>query len=207
MDERKQELLDFTRQLIRLRREHPNLHRRKFFQDRRIDPEAPGRDVKGVQEQDILWLRPDGLEMAPGEWSAGWVRCIGMKLNGRTLDDVNPFGQPLQDDTFLMLLNPHHEPIQFYMPKPHEGTCWELCFDTRGRQQTESQQLSQRTVYKLMDRSFALFRESEAVGAIGPSERNPAPNQVSAPAAPPSPGTDKTDRMKSVKGAQRIRRN
>ena len=60
--------------LIRIRREHPNLHRRKFFQDRRIDPDAPDREIEGVVEQDILWIRPDGNEMTSDEWNAGWVR-------------------------------------------------------------------------------------------------------------------------------------
>jgi glycogen operon protein len=168
MDERKLELLEFTRKLIRLRREHPNLHRRKFFQDRRIDPDAPDREVEGVQEQDILWVRPDGNEMTGDEWTAGWVRCIGMVLNGRTLDDVNAFGQPLRDDTFLMLFNPHHEPIKFYMPKGHERKCWDLCFDTRDAKESESMQVSPGKPYELRDRSFALFREHEDESASAP---------------------------------------
>jgi glycogen operon protein len=203
MDEHKQDLLDFTRQLIRLRREHPNLHRRKFFQDRRIDPDAPDRDVAGVREQDILWVRPDGCEMAAEEWGAGWVRCIGVQLNGRTLDDVNPFGQPLQDDTFLMLFNPHHEPIQFHMPAPHDRTCWELCFDTRDPHRTMPRRLSQGMPYKLMDRSFALFKECEDTAPAGRSE----PSRAREAAGPPSPEMAEAGTMKTVKGAQRIRRN
>ena len=34
LDEPRKRLLEFTSALIKLRREHPNLHRRKFFQDR-----------------------------------------------------------------------------------------------------------------------------------------------------------------------------
>ena len=116
----KQALLEFTRRLVELRRQHPNLHRRKFFQDRRIDPGTPERAVDGRDEKDITWLRPDGGEMTPEEWNAGWVRCIGLQLNGRTLDDVNGVGEPIRDETFLILFNPHHEPIQFYMP-PRRG--------------------------------------------------------------------------------------
>jgi isoamylase len=160
MDERKADLLGFTQRLIKLRREHPNLHRRKFFQDRRIDPDAPDREVEGVQEQDVIWVRPDGCEMTGEEWNAGWVRCIGLQLNGRTLDDVDAFGQPLKDDTFLMLLNPHHEPIVFYLPQPHEGSIWELCFDTKDAKESDAVQLSQGSRYELIDRSFALFHEA-----------------------------------------------
>jgi glycogen operon protein len=57
------------------------------------------------------------------------VRCIGLRLNGRTLDDVNGFGEAIQDETYLILLNPHHEPIRFYMPKL-PGTAWELLIDS-----------------------------------------------------------------------------
>ena len=42
--------------------------------------------------------------MTPEEWNAGWVRCIGLQLNGRTLDDVNGVGEPIRDETFLILL-------------------------------------------------------------------------------------------------------
>ena len=57
------------------------------------------------------------------------MRCIGLELNGRTLDDVNGVGEPIRDDTFMMLLNPHHEPIRFFMPRA-EGTAWEVLIDS-----------------------------------------------------------------------------
>ena len=57
------------------------------------------------------------------------MRCIGLELNGRTLDDVNGVGEPIRDETFLILLNPHHEPIQFFMPRT-QGTAWELLLDS-----------------------------------------------------------------------------
>src|SRR5579863_5447038 len=68
LDDRRRTLLEFVRNLIDLRKSHPNLHRRKFFQDRRIDPEAPERQVNGGAEVDILWLRTDGKEMTQEEW-------------------------------------------------------------------------------------------------------------------------------------------
>ena len=61
-------LLDFTRRLIALRKEHPNLRRRKFFQDRPIDPVSRhDRDIGGQQVKDIAWYRPDGQEMTGDE--------------------------------------------------------------------------------------------------------------------------------------------
>jgi len=158
LDDRKKSLLEFTRKLVELRREHPNLHRRKFFQDRRIDPGSPQREVDGRCEQDVVWLRPDGGEMTPEEWNAGWVRCIGLQLNGRTLDDVNGVGEPIRDETFLFLLNPHHEPIQFYMP-PQQGTAWELLVDSAHPGGDGKTVIAAAQPYELIARSAALMKE------------------------------------------------
>ena len=158
LDERKQALLDFTRRLVELRREHPNLRRRKFFQDRTIDPATPQRQIDGRDEKDITWLRPDGGEMTPEEWNAGWVRCIGFQLNGRTLDDVNHVGEPIRDETFLVLFNPHHEPIKFYMP-PRTGTAWELLLDSRLPEDGAHPVIAAGEAYELIPRSTALLRE------------------------------------------------
>ncbi len=121
LDDRKIALLAFTQRLIQIRSDHPNLHRRKFYQ---------GRPIRGTEEKDIVWVRPDGQEMSDEEWGLGWVRCMGLMLNGETLGDVNESGEPVKDDTFLIMLNCHHEPIQFYMPKPATADKWEIIIDT-----------------------------------------------------------------------------
>jgi glycogen operon protein len=121
LDDRKIELMEFTRKLIAIRGAHPNLHRRKFYQ---------GRSIRGTEEKDIIWLRPDGQEMTDDEWGLGWVRSLGLRLNGETLSDVNEAGEPIKDDTFLIMLNCHHEPIRFFAPKPAAGEAWEIIVDT-----------------------------------------------------------------------------
>jgi isoamylase len=158
LDVNRRSLLHFTRSLIELRKNHPNLHRRKFFQDRRIEPEAPGRMVDGGPEGDVLWLRPDGKEMSQEEWHAGWVRCVGMLLNGRTLDDVNGVGEPIYDETFLILYNPYHEPIRFALPSLKAGNAWNLCLDTREPAITSRRK--SRRFYHVTPRSLVLLVES-----------------------------------------------
>ena len=54
--------MEFTQKLIAIQRNHPNLHRRKFYQD---------RSIRGTAEKDIVWLRPDGQEMSDEEWGFG----------------------------------------------------------------------------------------------------------------------------------------
>jgi isoamylase len=158
LDDRRLARVEFVRRLIELRRGHPNLHRRKFFQDRRIDPDAPDREVDGGIEHDILWIRPDGGEMTQAEWHAGWIRCIGLWLNGHTLDDVNSIGEPVRDDTFLILLNPHHEPVRFTLPQIRPDTAWEVCLDTRTPLIVPRWTRSKKT-YLLIERSLAVLRE------------------------------------------------
>jgi isoamylase len=158
LDANGRNLLAFTRDLIELRKNHPNLHRRKFFQDRRIDPEAPDRRVNGGVEGDILWLRPDGKEMSQEEWHAGWICCVGMLLNGRTLDDVNAVGEPILDDTFLILCNPHHEPIRFLLPNLAAGKSWTVSLDT-GQPAFANARRSRR-LYLIAPRSLVLLIEA-----------------------------------------------
>jgi isoamylase len=121
LDGAKISLLEFTQKLIQIRRDHPSLHRRKFYQ---------GRAIRGTEDKDIVWLRPDGQEMTDEEWGLGWVRCLGMLLNGETIGEVDQSGEIIKDDTFLILLNCHHEPIQFFVPAPPDSEKWEILIDT-----------------------------------------------------------------------------
>jgi isoamylase len=121
LNEQRLSLLKFTKKLIALRKRHPNLRRRKFYQD---------RSIRRSEARDIVWLRPDGGEMTDDEWSAGWVRCLGVMLNGETLDHVDEAGEQILDDTFLVLLNCHHEPIDFYLPSPPKRLKWEVLLYT-----------------------------------------------------------------------------
>ncbi|HET8549294.1 MAG TPA: glycogen debranching protein GlgX [Bryobacteraceae bacterium] len=162
LDDRSKALLSFTQRLIALRREHPNLRRRKFFQDRSINPAgARGVEIEGRCFQDITWVRPDGGEMNEDEWHAGWVRCLGLKLSGRTLDHFDPLGQPLRDATYLMMLNPHWENIVFYLPKEQGEKRWELVLDTRTAAEPDPLVLQAGEGYDLIPRSFAVFSEVE----------------------------------------------
>ena len=119
-DERQAQLRDFTKRLIQLRKDHPVFRRPKFFR---------GRRIRGSEIRDVMWFNPGGNEMTDEEWSSPFVRCLGMLLSGDTADVVTFEGAPIYDDTFLLLINSHHEPIQFVLPgQEHLG--WELILDT-----------------------------------------------------------------------------
>jgi glycogen operon protein len=114
-------LIAFVQKLSQLRRGHPALRRRSFFQGRRII----GPDIK-----DIVWLNPDGHEMSDTEWDQSFVRCLGMILAGRALEEQNERGRVLVDDDLLVLLNAHHESIPFALPTFNGSTLWRAVIDT-----------------------------------------------------------------------------
>jgi len=151
MDGCKIALLEFTQKLIQMRRDHPSLHRQKFYQ---------GRAIRGTEEKDIVWLRPDGQEMSDEEWGLGWVRCLGMILNGETIGEVDESGEPIKDDTFLILLNCHHEAIQFFVPKPPGSEKWEVVVDTNNPQLEPDSRFSETgTAIDLVPLSLVVCRE------------------------------------------------
>lgn len=165
LDDRKKALLEITTNLIALRKEHPNLRRRKFFQDRKISPGTSSKQrVDGTEVRDICWYRPDGQEMTQDEWNAGWVRCLGMRLSGRTLNDVDRHGELISDESFLFCLNPHHERIQFFLPPCTSACNWEAILDTRDRAFSSSARLKAGDFYDMLEHSAVLFRETQARG-------------------------------------------
>ncbi|MFZ0663877.1 MAG: glycogen debranching protein GlgX [Acidobacteriaceae bacterium] len=145
----KESLLEFTERLIRLRRNHPNFRRRKFFQ---------GQDVRS--SANISWYGNDGKELDPCTWDSGWVRTVGMMLNGQTLEAVDQLGNPVVDDSFLLLLNAHHEPVDFAPPPAPQGGGWKSLLNTgRAGNPFKSSPVGRRI--KLKGRSLVLLCEPQ----------------------------------------------
>ena len=65
--------------------------------------------------KDIAWYGDNGEEMTQEQWNAGWMRSIALTYNGTTLDQVDVMGQPISDDSFLVLLNSYHDRVTYYL--------------------------------------------------------------------------------------------
>ena len=141
------ELLEFTRRLIRIRREHPALHRQNFFS---------GRPIRGTDVRDIMWFRHDGQEMTDEDWRNPVTQSLGMFLAGNGLFDIDEYGNPLQDDHLLLIVSASHEDLGFILPDFGGCTSWELLLDTSDDQAQEVIGAGVETT--LIARSVKLFR-------------------------------------------------
>jgi isoamylase len=120
LDEKQNQFFEFTRRLIQLRKEHPVFRRPKFLK---------GRPVPGSEIRDVMWFNSGGNQMTQEEWTSPFLRCLGMLLSGDATDVLNSEGESVRDDTFLLLINAHYEPIPFVLPG-QEHLEWELILDT-----------------------------------------------------------------------------
>jgi glycogen operon protein len=142
----------FTARLIHFRHTHPIFRRPKFFH---------GRKIRGVEAKDLLWFNADGSEMTDEHWNRSFIRCIGVVLVGFAEDIRDYFGKPIHDDTFMLLFNAHHEPVNFVIPG-REKVSWERVIDT----DDEAGFLAQPTTHHsgdelpLVARSMSVFKLS-----------------------------------------------
>ena len=144
-------LLEFTAELIELRKAHPNFRRKKFFQD---------RVIRNSLVRDIAWYRADGREMTEEEWTTSWLRSLGLMLNGQTLDDVNELGEPVMDTSFLILINSYHEGVEFTLPASPRQLGWDAVLNT-AKLDTPFQKQTLDSTIIVSPRSVVLLQERE----------------------------------------------
>ncbi len=146
----RRDFLDFTRRLIRIWKDHPVLRRRKFFQ---------GRRIRGADVLDIAWLDPSGREMTDDTWSSPDVRCLGVRLNGDAIDEVDERGARIIGDTLLLILNAAEQPIAFTLPVTLPDERWEALIDTADPW-APPRRLRAGGRYELLPRSMAVLKLS-----------------------------------------------
>ncbi len=149
LDDRRTKLLEFTRRLIQFRKAHPNLRRRKFFQD---------SDVYQPSSKNIAWYRPDGQEMTPEEWSTGWMRSLAVMFNGETLGEADEAGEPVEDDSFLILLNSSTENVAYTLGASPQGRGWKLLMNTHNLEEPFDEEPIDGSL-EVAGRSVMLLRE------------------------------------------------
>jgi isoamylase len=116
-DPRGERLLAFTRQLIALRRDHPVLRRRRWYEGRAREDGVP----------DLRWLRDGGGEMTDADWTEPGRSALGMVMHGDALTEPGPDGHPIAGETLALLLNGGEDAARFDLPG---NTPWQVLVDT-----------------------------------------------------------------------------
>ncbi|MDQ1485213.1 MAG: isoamylase [Actinomycetota bacterium] len=144
-------LLNFTRMLTQLRRDHPVFRRRRFF-------EGKPAHVAGEELRDIAWFTPAGTEMTESDWETGYAKSLGVFLNGEAIGYPDQRGQPVVDDSFLLIFNAADTGIDFTMPTSEYGERWEVVVDTSTPLDVERPSVKAESAVPVDSRSVLVFR-------------------------------------------------
>ena len=147
LSQEQKDLLAFLQDVIRIWRENPVFQRRHFFQ---------GRQIRGAEVRDIGWLNSTGRPMSDRDWHSG-SRCLGVRLNGEMMDEVDERGRQIIGSTWLLLLNAHYEKVPFIMPPHLRGEYWSPVLDTSVAK-TEPRRLQHGQVYDIAPRSLSVLQ-------------------------------------------------
>ena len=139
--------LEFACELAAFRRDHVVFRRRRFFR---------GGPDGGDGLADIAWLTPSGREMAGRDWGTPYARAMMVFLNGDAITEPGPRGEPVRDDTFLILLS-RHEPVTFTLPGPKFGRCWSVALDTAAGRAAEGSENGHRPGGQIVLAGYAMM--------------------------------------------------
>jgi glycogen operon protein len=148
LNDAQKQFLQFIKQVVQIRKSQPVFQRRRFFLARAIR----GSDIK-----DISWFGPDGTEMSDDAWGAGFVKCLGVRLAGDLIGDVDERGEEICGETLMLLFNAHHELLPFTLPATKSEHHWERLLDTAA-ENAELVVMQGAEEYPLQARSVVLLR-------------------------------------------------
>ena len=158
LTEREESFFEFVKRVIQLWREQPVLQRRHFFQ---------GRPIRGEAVRDVIWLTPMGVEMTSHDWNKHYTRCLGMRLEGQMLDEIDDRGKHITGDTLLILFNSHNEAIPFQLPPHGTNEYWHPVLDTSTDTLVERMHAGE--PYPLEGKSMAVLKLAKAKRSILPA--------------------------------------
>lgn len=163
-DEDAKAMHDFTKKLIRLRRESPCL---------RIDDFYKGHPITDGDLPDIEWLRIDGTLKNSSDWDADGPGCFSVMINGIA------GREPL-----LIFFNAGHEDREFRFP-PELRSTWNLLIDTAAPLAIESHSVGAPAVV-VIRRSLQIWRQGAAAPSASITTSHPAAQKRSSRRGSPS---------------------
>jgi glycogen operon protein len=150
LDDRRRAFLEFCKACTTIWCEQPAMQRRKFF---------VGRPIRGTGIKDLSFFEPTGSEMSDQAWNDGNTKCMGVRLAGDLINEMDERGEPIKGDTLLLLLNAHWEEIPFTLPDTSGDDVWQVLIDTAEPDRPLPVRVRPaRELYPLYGRSVALLR-------------------------------------------------
>jgi glycogen operon protein len=101
------DVYEVTKAALRLRREHPALRQRHWFE---------GRPTMRGGPKDLAWLHPAGREMTADDWYDADLFTLGMFVSGRPLRSPGPRGEQLVDASFVLWFHSGEQPVTVQLP-------------------------------------------------------------------------------------------
>ena len=102
------DVYEITKTALRLRREHPALRQRHWFE---------GRPTMRGGPKDLAWLHPAGREMTGDDWQDPALRAVGMFVSGAPLRAPGPRGEQQVDRSFVLWFNSDWLPQRVTLPE------------------------------------------------------------------------------------------
>jgi glycogen operon protein len=139
-------LIRLVQKLTALRHKYAILRRNRFL---------TGAYDEELEVKDLTWINASGAEMRSEDWSDGNMRCFGMMMDGR----ARPTGvrQRGTEATMLLVLNAHHELVQFTLPSCPGGDRWTVVLDTNVPESETADSFAPEDKYDVTGRSLLLF--------------------------------------------------
>jgi glycogen operon protein len=142
-------LLAFTRAVVALVQHHPVLRRRHFWH---------GQRIPGSVSKDLVWFRPDGLEMLAEDWEAPESRCVGLLLAGEAVEPMHAGKERQPGHTVLLVLNAQFEAVPFVLPALQAPGVWEVLVCTDGPLLPPPAAISKGQEFSMPAQSLTLLR-------------------------------------------------
>ncbi len=130
-------LEDFTRRMIALRKEQPNLRRETWLEGKREDD----------YWRDVIWLNCEGCEKTVEEWNNDNDACFGMRL------------APVADEcALLVVFNPAETAFDYVMPTGQ----WQLLEDTAKDTAASTGPIAGGSIREIAKHSLVILRHGES---------------------------------------------
>ena len=139
-------LIVFVRKLTMLRDALPVLRRSRFL---------TGEWNEALAVKDVTWINAAGTEMKQEEWRDANMRCFGMLMDGRA--QASGIIQTASDATLLLVVNAHHDVVDFTLPEVAGPHRWYCLLDTNDPDRENTPNFQSHDHYQVTGRSLLLF--------------------------------------------------